>query len=124
MAGILKVTVLEAKNLKSEDLLGKNDPYVVLWVDPNHKQKTSVKNQAGAHATWNEQFSFAVNQDDHKTLHLTVLDQDLIHDDKIGSGSFSFSQLGPQPVDVWVPLPAHLFFSHGEVRLSVSYHKA
>ncbi|RCI03570.1 hypothetical protein CU098_012954, partial [Rhizopus stolonifer] len=37
----LTLFVVEARKLHGEDLIGKNDPYVELWLDDKYKQKTS-----------------------------------------------------------------------------------
>ncbi|CAG8787980.1 16279_t:CDS:1, partial [Cetraspora pellucida] len=46
----------EARNLKDEDVVGKSDPYVELWLDKNYKQKTTTKNNT-LNPQYNETFT-------------------------------------------------------------------
>ncbi|KAI9489441.1 C2 domain-containing protein [Zychaea mexicana] len=121
--GVLTVQVLEAKNLKNEDTIGHNDPYVELWLDEEYKQKTSVQKNADEPA-WNETFTFNIEEGSkvHK-LHFKVLDKDKMDTEKIGDADFEFdSALNGEPLDTWVKLPAHLGLSdHGEVHFLVTF---
>ncbi|CAG8699077.1 26791_t:CDS:2 [Gigaspora margarita] len=90
MKGPLKVTVVEAKNLKDEDVIGKSDPYIELWLDKNYKQKTTTKSNT-INPTYNETFTF--HADGQKYLHLKVMDKDLVSDDEIGEGKVELSKI-------------------------------
>ena len=57
--GTLQVTVVEARNLKDEDTIGKNDPYVELYFDDDYKQRTSTQKDTNA-PTWNETLTLSV----------------------------------------------------------------
>jgi hypothetical protein len=48
----LIVTILRARGLQDKDLVGKNDVYVVVYVNGERKQTSTLQN-AGANATWN-----------------------------------------------------------------------
>jgi Ca2+-dependent lipid-binding protein len=80
--GTLEVIVVEAKNLKSS-LMDKTDPYVVLTVG-GKKQKTTVKNNAGKQAEWNEKFQFDIF-DGVSEMYVEVWDDDAGKDDLRGS---------------------------------------
>lgn len=54
--GTLQVTVVEARNLKDEDTIGQNDPYVELYFDDDYKQRTSTQKDTNS-PTWNETFN-------------------------------------------------------------------
>ncbi|CAG8722682.1 35853_t:CDS:2 [Racocetra persica] len=115
MKGPLKVTVVEAKDLKDEDIVGKSDPYIELWLDKNYKQKTTTKNNT-LNPQYNETFTF--NCDGHKHLHIRVVDKDLVSDDEIGVGKVSLSSIHNGYADEWVNLPAMLgLMSKGKVHL-------
>ncbi|CAG8450097.1 11717_t:CDS:2 [Racocetra fulgida] len=43
-----------------EDIIGKSDPYIELWLDKNYKQKTTTKNNT-VNPTYNETFTFLSN---------------------------------------------------------------
>uniref|UniRef100_A0A1D1XZC8 Synaptotagmin-9 n=1 Tax=Anthurium amnicola TaxID=1678845 RepID=A0A1D1XZC8_9ARAE len=117
MKGPLKVTVVEAKGLKDEDVIGKSDPYIELWLDKNYKQKTTTKSNT-VNPKYNETFTF--HADGHKHLHIKVMDKDLVSDDEIGEGKVSLSDIKGGYLETWVKLPAMLGLrSHGEVLLII-----
>ncbi|KAI7868328.1 C2 domain-containing protein [Spinellus fusiger] len=122
-SGILTVTVIEARDLHGEDLIGKNDPYVELWLNSDYKQRTSELNNTND-PVWNQSFTFLMEQGSslHK-LYIKVMDKDLIGSDKIGETKVDFSDvLKGQPLDTWVKLPAKLgLTSHGEVHLYLQF---
>jgi Ca2+-dependent lipid-binding protein len=52
----LEVTIVEGRNLKDEDVIGKNDAYVELYLDKDYKQRTTtIKNSNNP--VWNEKFT-------------------------------------------------------------------
>ncbi|OBZ91938.1 Synaptotagmin-5 [Choanephora cucurbitarum] len=120
--GVLQVTVIEARNLHDEDLVGQNDAFVELYIDEDYKQKTSVVDNSN-NPVWNETFTFNLEEGrDHK-LHFNVIDKDLIGSDDIGEGKLDFKEaLEGTPIDTWVDLPAKLgLTSHGEVHVYVQF---
>ncbi|KAI9258849.1 C2 domain-containing protein [Phascolomyces articulosus] len=122
-AGILTVTLCEGKDLKDKDLIGKNDPYVELWLDEDYKQRSS--NITGTNnPVWNETFSFNVAQSSHsKKLCIKVLDKDLVGTDKIGDTKVDLKDVYTgKEFDGWVKLPAKLgLTSHGELHLRIHF---
>lgn len=54
--GTLEVTVVEGRNLKDQDAVGKNDAYVEVYVDKNYKQKTNTVKDSNK-PTWNQKFT-------------------------------------------------------------------
>ena len=54
--GTLEVTVVEGRNLKDQDVVGKNDAYVELYVDKGFKQRTSIVKDTND-PTWNQRFT-------------------------------------------------------------------
>ncbi|KAI8142193.1 C2 domain-containing protein [Fennellomyces sp. T-0311] len=123
-AGVLKVTLVEAKDLDSEDLFGANDPYVELWLDDDYKQRSSEVSNSN-NPVWNEEFIFNIEEgSSDKKLYIKVMDKDLLSDDKIGDAKLRLTDIveGGEPFDDWVNLPAKLgLSSDGQVHLQVTF---
>ncbi|KAI7849752.1 C2 domain-containing protein [Circinella umbellata] len=123
-AGVLTVTLHEAKDLKSEDLFGKNDPYVEMWLDDDYKQRSSEVSNSN-NPVWNETFTFNITEgSSDKKLYLKVLDKDLVGSDKIGDAKVDLKDivLGGGEFNEWVKLPAKLgLSSHGELLLTIQF---
>ncbi|WVZ18164.1 hypothetical protein V8G54_005486 [Vigna mungo] len=127
--GILEVKLVQAKNLTNKDLIGKSDPYAVLFVRPlRARTKTSkvVNNQLNP--IWNEHFEFTI--EDAATQHLTVRifdDEGLQASELIGCAQVSLQELEPGKVkDVWLKLVKDLEIhrdnkNRGEVHLELLY---
>ncbi|XP_022636023.1 synaptotagmin-4 [Vigna radiata var. radiata] len=127
--GILEVKLVQAKNLTNKDLIGKSDPYAVLFVRPlRARTKTSkvVNNQLSP--IWNEHFEFTI--EDAATQHLTVRifdDEGLQASELIGCAQVSLQELEPGKVkDVWLKLVKDLEIRRdnkyrGEVHLELLY---
>eukprot|EP00197_Chlamydomonas_leiostraca_P007216 CAMPEP_0202865554 /NCGR_PEP_ID=MMETSP1391-20130828/6227_1 /ASSEMBLY_ACC=CAM_ASM_000867 /TAXON_ID=1034604 /ORGANISM="Chlamydomonas leiostraca, Strain SAG 11-49" /LENGTH=341 /DNA_ID=CAMNT_0049545413 /DNA_START=102 /DNA_END=1127 /DNA_ORIENTATION=- len=79
--GVLTVQLLFAKDLKDGDLFGKQDPYAKLTVG-NQTFRSKTHNRGGKNPVWNETFRFTVINEN--TLEVTVWDEDMVSDDKIG----------------------------------------
>ncbi|KAL0076628.1 C2 domain-containing protein [Phycomyces blakesleeanus] len=123
-SGVLTVTVIEARDLHSEDTFGTNDPFIELWLDEEYKQRTSEV-QSSNEPTWNETFTFNIEEGSslHK-IYFKVLDKDLVGDDTVGKAKLDVSEAisSGTPIDTWVSLPAHLgLSSHGEVHFFVQF---
>ncbi|KAI8391504.1 C2 domain-containing protein [Radiomyces spectabilis] len=121
--GVLTVKVIEARNLKDEDLAGKNDPYVELWLDEKYKQRTEEQKNTD-NPVWNQTFTF--NVEEGSSLHklcMKVVDKDTVGTDKIGDGKLDVTDaFKGQDIDTWVKLPAKLgLTSHGEIHVYVSF---
>ncbi|CAG8634886.1 3811_t:CDS:2 [Funneliformis caledonium] len=118
--GVLKVTVIEAKNLKDEDKLGKSDPYVKLMIE-GKKEQTTVKS-GDLNPTYNEEFLFDI--DGEKSLKLEVWDKDHIgKDDLIGKNDVKLSHaISKGSEDIWVTMREHTIGrSRGEVHLKLEF---
>ncbi|CAI2164977.1 18567_t:CDS:2 [Funneliformis geosporum] len=118
--GVLKVTVIEAKNLKDEDKIGKSDPYVTLNIGES-TQKTTVKG-GDLNPTYNEEFLFDI--DGQKALKIEVWDKDHLNkDDLIGKNDVKLAHaISKGSEDVWVTMREHTIGrSRGEVHLSLEF---
>jgi len=54
--GTLEVTIVDGRHLKDEDIVGKNDAYVEVYLDKNFKQRTKTV-QNSNNPTWIEKFT-------------------------------------------------------------------
>ncbi|KAJ1297934.1 hypothetical protein BS78_01G416500 [Paspalum vaginatum] len=65
--GKLTVTVVRAESLKNKELIGKSDPYVVLFIRPMFKKKTSVIDD-NLNPQWNETFELIAEDMETQSL--------------------------------------------------------
>ncbi|UJR33049.1 hypothetical protein I4U23_020508 [Adineta vaga] len=98
LKGLLSITVLKAKGLKKADLIGNNDNYVVLSLEPlantpedkciqtETYQKTQIHD--GLNPIFNEKFIFPVA---HRleALYIQIWDSDNRKDDLVAQGTLS-----------------------------------
>ncbi|KAE8682566.1 Synaptotagmin-4 [Hibiscus syriacus] len=98
--GILDVKLVQAKELTNKDIIGKSDPFAVLFIRPlPEKTKTSkiIGNQLNP--IWNEHFEFSV--EDVSTQHVTVkvFDDEGVQDSELlGCAQFALKDLEPGKV--------------------------
>lgn len=127
--GILEVKLVQAKELTNKDLIGKSDPYAVLYVRPlrNRTKKSKTINN-DLNPIWNEHFEFIV--EDASTQHLFVKlydDEGLQSSELIGCTDIKLSELEPGKVkDVWLKLVKDLEIqrdnkNRGQVHLELLY---
>ncbi|XVF89344.1 hypothetical protein PTKIN_Ptkin19aG0122700 [Pterospermum kingtungense] len=105
--GTLEVKLVQAKDLANKDIVGKSDPFAVVFVRPlRDKMKTSKTINNQLNPIWNEHFEFIV--EDVSTQHLTVR----VYDDEgvqaaelIGCAQVALKDLEPGKVkDIWLKL--------------------
>lgn len=108
LQGKLKVTVVKATGLKSQERIGKSDPYVRLYVRVLFKKKTTTKD-SNLNPEWNESFEFDVEDTETQTLVLQVKDEDIGTDKELGIAALSLHDLKPDTeVVITQPLLKHL----------------
>ncbi|MBA0795923.1 hypothetical protein Gohar_006745 [Gossypium harknessii] len=105
--GMLEVKLIQARDLTNKDIIGKSDPYAVLFVRPlpDRTKKSKIINN-DLNPIWNEHYEFII--EDATTQHLVVR----IYDDEgvqasefIGCAQVLLSELEPGKVkDVWLNL--------------------
>ncbi|EMS65028.1 Extended synaptotagmin-1 [Triticum urartu] len=105
--GLLEVKLVEARDLKNKDLVGKSDPFAVLYIRPlSAKTKKSKTINNDLNPIWNEHYEFVV--EDSSTQHLTVKiydDEGLQPSEIIGCARVDLSDVTPGKVkDVWLEL--------------------
>lgn len=71
LQGAVTVTVMKAEKLKNMEMVGKSDPYVVLFIRPLWKFKTKVVHN-DLNPTWNETFTLDVEDQETQIVHFKV----------------------------------------------------
>lgn len=127
--GTLEVKLVQAKGLTNKDMIGKSDPYAVLFVRPlPEKTKKSKTINNDLNPIWNEHFEFIV--EDESTQHLVVRiydDEGIQSSELIGCAQVRLCELEPGKVkDVWLKLVKDLEVQRdtkyrGQVHLELLY---
>nr|KYP57319.1 Extended synaptotagmin-3 [Cajanus cajan] len=127
--GILEVKLVQAKELTNKDIIGKSDPYAVVYIRPlRDRMKKSKTINNDLNPIWNEHFEFIV--EDVSTQHLIVKVYDsegLQSSELIGCAQLGLSKLQPGKVkDVWLKLVKDLEIqkdnkNRGQVHLELLY---
>ncbi|KAL6070885.1 Synaptotagmin-7 [Balamuthia mandrillaris] len=101
----LFVVVVAGRDLSIRDASGSSDPYVVLTVNGQHKQKTQVKKQT-LNPSWNETFSFRLQNTAASQLLIQVMDWDRFSsDDFMGQVEIPLTEVTLKgQVDRWFDL--------------------
>ncbi|CAA3024813.1 synaptotagmin-4 [Olea europaea var. sylvestris] len=90
--GNLTVTVLRANNLKNKELIGKSDPYVVVYIRPLFKVKTKVIDN-NLNPVWNETFELIAEDKETQSLIVEVFDEDVGQDERLGIAKLPLIEL-------------------------------
>ncbi|PIA42311.1 hypothetical protein AQUCO_02000036v1 [Aquilegia coerulea] len=127
--GILEVKLVQAKELTNKDIIGKSDPFAVLYVRPlRDRTKTSKVINNQLNPIWNEHFEFVI--EDESTQHLTVKvfdDEGVQASELLGCAQVRLKDLEPGKVkDVWMKLVKDLEIqrdnkNRGQVHLELLY---
>ncbi|KAK7347112.1 hypothetical protein VNO80_21639 [Phaseolus coccineus] len=127
--GILEVKLVQAKELTNKDIIGKSDPYAVVYIRPlRDRMKKSKTINNDLNPIWNEHFEFVV--EDVSTQHITVKVYDsegLQSSELIGCAQLRLDELQPGKVkDVWLKLVKDLEIqrdnkNRGQVHLELLY---
>ncbi|XP_068641603.1 synaptotagmin-5-like [Aristolochia californica] len=127
--GTLEVKLVQAKDLTNKDVIGKSDPYAVVYVRPlRDRMKTSKVINNQLNPIWNEHFEFVV--EDAETQHVVVKiydDEGLQTSELIGCAQVRLKELQPGKVkDVWLNLVKDLEIQRdnkyrGQVHLELLY---
>uniref|UniRef100_A0ACD5ZQ93 Uncharacterized protein n=1 Tax=Avena sativa TaxID=4498 RepID=A0ACD5ZQ93_AVESA len=82
--GVLSVTVISAEDIPAMDVMGKADPFVVLYLKKGEtKKKTRVVTET-LNPIWNQIFDFVVEDALHDLLMVEVWDHDTFGKDYVG----------------------------------------
>ncbi|KAM6544008.1 hypothetical protein CsatB_008455 [Cannabis sativa] len=127
--GRLEVKLVQAKDLSNKDMVGKSDPFAVLFIRPlreKTKRSKTINNQLNP--IWNEHFEFIV--EDSSTQHLTIRifdDEGIQTSELIGCSQTPLKDLEPGKVkNIWLKLVKDLEVQRdtkyrGEVQLELLY---
>ncbi|CAN8256670.1 unnamed protein product [Cochlearia groenlandica] len=127
--GTLDVKLVQAKDLSNKDMIGKSDPYAVVFVRPLRDKTNKTKTISNSlNPIWNEHFNFIV--EDVSTQHLTVRvfdDEGVGSSQLIGAAQVPLNELEPGKVkDIWLKLVKDLEIqrdtkNRGQVQLELLY---
>ncbi|KAJ0989511.1 hypothetical protein J5N97_007867 [Dioscorea zingiberensis] len=127
--GMLEVKLVQARDLTNKDLIGKSDPFAVLYIRPlRDKMERSKTINNDLNPIWNEHFEFIV--EDVSTQHLTVKiydDEGVQASELIGCAQVPLKNLQPGKVkDIWLNLVKDLEIQRdkkdrGQVHLELLY---
>ncbi|KAL9691482.1 hypothetical protein QQ045_011906 [Rhodiola kirilowii] len=81
--GKLTVTVIRANDLKNMEMIGKSDPYAVLYIRPLFKFKTNTIDN-NLNPVWDETFELLAEDKETQSLVLEVFDKDIGQDKRLG----------------------------------------
>ncbi|XP_050218443.1 synaptotagmin-4 [Mercurialis annua] len=127
--GKLEVKLVQGKELTNKDIIGKSDPYAVVFIRPlRDRMRTSKTISNQLNPIWNEHFEFIV--EDPSTQHLTVRvfdDEGIQASELIGIAQVALKDLEPGKVKgVWLKLVKDLEFQRdtkyrGQIQLELLY---
>ncbi|XP_050237770.1 calcium-dependent lipid-binding protein isoform X2 [Mercurialis annua] len=81
--GKLTVTVVKGTDLKNMEMIGKSDPYVVLYIRPMFKVKSQVV-ENNLNPVWDQSFDLIAEDKETQYLILEVFDKDIGQDKRLG----------------------------------------
>lgn len=131
ITGVLEVKLVQAKNLLNKDIIGKSDPFVILYVRPipsRMKKSRTINNDLNP--IWNEHFKIEVEDIFTQSLFLRVLDEEELQQAEfLGCAKVELKKLQPfKLTDVWIPLlddfdmkDRNSLKDRGEVHLELCY---
>ncbi|CAN6250380.1 unnamed protein product [Urochloa humidicola] len=127
--GTLEVKLVQARDLTNKDLIGKSDPFAIVYIRPlPDKMKRSKTINNDLNPIWNEHFEFIVEDADTQTVTVKIYDDDGIQESElIGCAQVRLKDLQPGKVkDVWLKLVKDLEIQRdrkdrGQVHLELLY---
>lgn len=90
--GKLTLTVVKANDLKNMEMIGKSDPYVVVYIRPLFKVKTKVVDN-NLNPVWDETFELIAEDKETQALIFEVFDQDIGQDKRLGIAKLPLCEL-------------------------------
>ncbi|XP_068640303.1 calcium-dependent lipid-binding protein-like [Aristolochia californica] len=93
--GMLLVTVVKATSLKNKEMIGKSDPYAVIYIRPQFKVKTKVVDN-NLNPVWNETFEVIAEDKETQSLIVEVYDKDITQDKRLGIAKLPLIDLQPE----------------------------
>ncbi|XP_031399262.1 synaptotagmin-4-like isoform X2 [Punica granatum] len=90
--GKLTVTVVKANDLKNMEMIGKSDPYVVVYIRPLFKVKTKVV-ENNLNPVWDQTFELIAEDKETQSLVVEVFDKDIGQDKRLGIAKWPLIEL-------------------------------
>nr|XP_004240281.2 synaptotagmin-5-like isoform X2 [Solanum lycopersicum] len=90
--GKLIVTVVRANSLKNHEMIGKSDPYAVVYIRPLFKLKTKTINN-NLNPVWDQTFDLIAEDKETQSLILEVFDKDVGQDQRMGVTKLPLNEL-------------------------------
>ncbi|KAG2723317.1 hypothetical protein I3843_02G142800 [Carya illinoinensis] len=81
--GKLTVMIVKANDLKNMEMIGKSDPYVIVYIRPLFKVKTNVVDN-NLNPVWNQTFELIAEDKETQFLVFEVCDEDIGQDKRLG----------------------------------------
>jgi Ca2+-dependent lipid-binding protein len=128
--GILTIYLDRIENLVNDDLMGKSDPYVVFEMeedrilkDKNYGSMQSTKKKDQQSPFYGETFRFNIPSLKNMELICKVMDDDAVHDDKLGKCKFELDKmhLTRTPQEVSRKVDRNLIRKDAIIHLRLSY---
>ncbi|WOK95080.1 synaptotagmin-5-like [Canna indica] len=127
--GILEVKLVQARDLTNKDIIGKSDPFTVLYIRPlRDRTKTSKTINNDLNPIWNEHYEFIVEDVSTQSLTVKIYDDEGIQPAEfIGCAQVKLKDLQPGKVkDIWLKLVKDLVIqrdrkNRGQVHLELLY---
>ncbi|KAJ6729845.1 CALCIUM-DEPENDENT LIPID-BINDING (CALB DOMAIN) FAMILY PROTEIN [Salix viminalis] len=128
--GKLTVTVVKANDLKNMEMIGKSDPYAIVYVRPMFKVKTQVIDN-NLNPVWNQTFDLIAEDKETQSLTLEVFDKDIGQDKRLGRVKLALNEL---EAETWKEMELRLLSSfdtlkvkdkndRGSITIKVLYHE-
>ena len=100
--GMLEVTMVSASKLQNVAMLGKMDPYCVVFF-LNEKTRTKTVKNGGSNPVWNESFKCKTSDDVDQTIKIMIKNENrMLNDEIIGVSEISLGdcfQTGEDTID-------------------------
>ncbi|XP_009776433.1 calcium-dependent lipid-binding protein isoform X1 [Nicotiana sylvestris] len=90
--GKLIVTVVKANGLKNHEMIGKSDPYVVVYIRPLFKVKTKTIDN-NLNPVWDQTFELIAEDKETQSLIVEVFDKDVGQDQRMGVAKLPLNEL-------------------------------
>ena len=92
--GVLRVRVIEAKNLQNKDLFGKSDPVAMVWISSRSPKLKTRKITSTLQPVWDEVFEFTIFDKTSENLNVEVENYNVVgKNDSLGAATIDLQRL-------------------------------
>ncbi|XP_066313741.1 synaptotagmin-5-like [Miscanthus floridulus] len=94
--GTLEVKLVQARDLTNKDLIGKSDPFAIVYVRllPDKMKRSKTINN-DLNSIWNEHFEFTVEDADTQSVTVKIYDDGIQESELIGCAQVRLKDLQP-----------------------------